>query len=82
MPTTCVITSPVSGHFYRRPTPDDPPFVQEGQPVKAGQTIGVVEAAKQFTEIKSVSSGMLAEFVALDRQKLSAGDPVACITEA
>jgi acetyl-CoA carboxylase biotin carboxyl carrier protein len=81
MPATRVITSPVSGHFYRRPKPDAPPFVEEGQRVEAGQTIGMVEAAKQFTEVKSVSSGTLAEFAVHDRQKLAEGDTIARIAE-
>lgn len=59
MPATRVITSPVSGHFYRRPKPDAPPFVEEGQRVEAGQTIGMVEAAKQFTEVNRFLPGHL-----------------------
>ncbi|GAA3984049.1 biotin carboxyl carrier domain-containing protein [Thermobifida alba] len=81
MASTRVIASPVSGHFYRRPRPDQPPFVEEGQRVEAGQTIGVIETAKQFTEVKSVSSGTLAEFAVPDERMLSQGETIARIVE-
>jgi acetyl-CoA carboxylase biotin carboxyl carrier protein len=38
------IVSPIVGVFYRAPSPNDPPFVEVGDAVQAGQVVGVVEA--------------------------------------
>ncbi len=40
------ITSPLVGTFYRSPSPDSPPFVSEGDVVKKGQSIAIIEAMK------------------------------------
>ena len=41
------------GTFYRSPQPGAPPFVQEGEPVGAGQTLCILEAMKLMNEVKS-----------------------------
>lgn len=51
------IKSPMIGTFYRSANPDVPPFVQEGDTVKVGQTVCIVEAMKLFNEIESEVSG-------------------------
>ncbi|MDR7597107.1 MAG: biotin/lipoyl-containing protein, partial [Armatimonadota bacterium] len=38
------VTAPMVGTFYRAPGPDQPPFVQEGDRVEAGQTLCIIEA--------------------------------------
>jgi len=50
------IKAPMSGIFYRAPTPSSPPYVREGDSVKEGQIICVIEAMKVFNEIKAESS--------------------------
>jgi acetyl-CoA carboxylase biotin carboxyl carrier protein len=47
------IKSPMSGIFYRSPSPASPPYVREGDSVKEGQIICVIEAMKVFNEIKA-----------------------------
>lgn len=47
------IKAPMSGIFYRAPTPSSPPYVREGDTVKEGQVICVLEAMKVFNEIKA-----------------------------
>lgn len=47
------IKAPMSGIFYRAPTPSSPPYVREGDAVKEGQIICVIEAMKVFNEIKA-----------------------------
>ena len=42
-----------SGIFYRSPSPSSPPYVREGDAVKEGQVIYVIEAMKVFNEIKA-----------------------------
>ncbi|OGS13205.1 MAG: hypothetical protein A2234_11585 [Elusimicrobia bacterium RIFOXYA2_FULL_58_8] len=50
------IKAPMSGIFYRAPTPSSPPYVREGDSVKEGQIICVIEAMKVFNEIKAESN--------------------------
>ena len=51
------IKSPMIGTFYQSPNPESPAFVQEGDTVKVGQTVCIVEAMKLFNEIESEVSG-------------------------
>ena len=47
------IKAPMSGIFYRAPSPSSPPYVREGDKVKQGQVICVLEAMKVFNELKA-----------------------------
>jgi acetyl-CoA carboxylase biotin carboxyl carrier protein len=51
------IVAPLTGVFYRSPSPGAEPYVREGGPVNAGQVIGLIEAMKLFNEIKSDVTG-------------------------
>ncbi len=51
------IKAPLVGTFYLSPKPDEPPFVKEGDIIKQGQTICIIEAMKIFNEIESEYSG-------------------------
>jgi len=44
-------TAPMSGRFYSRPSPSDPPFVSAGDIVQRGQTIGLLEVMKTFNRL-------------------------------
>jgi len=47
------IEAPMVGTFYRAPQPGAAPFVEEGQPVAAGQTLCILEAMKLMNEVKA-----------------------------
>lgn len=47
------ITSPMVGTFYRSPSPDAAAYVNIGDTVKKGQTIGIIEAMKIMNEIEA-----------------------------
>lgn len=51
------VEAPMTGMFYRGPSPNEPPYVEEGDVVHEGQTIGLIEAMKVFNEIPSPVSG-------------------------
>lgn len=53
------VVSPMVGTFYRRPSPDDPPFVEEGQRVSKGDTLCLIEAMKLFNEIVAEQDGVV-----------------------
>ncbi len=65
-PDGLTLTAPLVGTFYRRPTPEDPPFVEIGQVVKLGDTVGLIEAMKVMNEIKAASPGRLRTVMAED----------------
>jgi acetyl-CoA carboxylase biotin carboxyl carrier protein len=75
------IVAPLTGVFYRSPSPGAEPYVREGGPVNAGQVIGLIEAMKLFNEIKSDVTGTVRHMVAGDgdlvkaRQALIEVDP-------
>lgn len=70
LPEGHVVRSPMVGTFYASPAPDKPPFVTLGQQVKAGDTLGIIEAMKMFNPIEAEVSGTI---VAI---KCESGQPV------
>jgi acetyl-CoA carboxylase biotin carboxyl carrier protein len=54
-----VLRAPMVGTFYTSPAPDKPAFVSVGQAVKAGETLGVIEAMKMFNPIEADVSGTI-----------------------
>jgi oxaloacetate decarboxylase alpha subunit len=53
------VEAPMVGTFYRAPQPGAPPFVEEGQPVGAGQTLCILEAMKLMNEVKADVEGVV-----------------------
>lgn len=49
---TLPIFSPTDGIFYRRPNPESPPYVQEGDVIVTGTVLGLVEVMKSFNQIR------------------------------
>ena len=57
LPAGHVVRAPMVGTFYTSPAPDKPAFVSIGQAVKAGETLGIIEAMKMFNPIEADVSG-------------------------
>ncbi len=57
------VTSPIVGTFYRSPSPDADPYVEEGESVKKGQVLCIVEAMKLMNEIESEVDGRLVKIL-------------------
>ena len=53
--------APMVGTFYRAPAPEDPPFVDVGDRVQAGQTLCILEAMKLMNEIEAETAGEVVE---------------------
>ena len=53
------VEAPMVGTFYRAPQPGAPPFVEEGDPVGAGQTLCILEAMKLMNEVKADVEGIV-----------------------
>ena len=61
------VRAPMSGVFYRRPGPDEPPYVEIGDTVKKKQVIALLETMKVFQKIKSPVTGKVVE-IAVENQ--------------
>ncbi|MFG0230891.1 acetyl-CoA carboxylase [Achromobacter sp. 413638] len=75
------IPSPLPGTFYRRPSPDAPPFVEPGATVAAGDVIGIVEVMKQFIQVETPVAGVVEAFLAEDGDPVDIGQPLLRIKE-
>jgi biotin carboxyl carrier protein len=73
------ILSPLPGTFYRRPAPDKPVYKNEGDSVKVGDVIGLIEVMKSFNEVKADVAGRIVKFVADNEEPVMAGQPLADI---
>ena len=55
------VKAPMSGVFYRRPSPDDPVYVEVGDTVKKKQILALLETMKVFQKVKSPVAGKIVE---------------------
>ena len=62
-PRGAVETSPMVGVFYSAPSPGEAPFVNVGQTVSAGETLGIIEAMKIMNPIEATQSGVVEEIL-------------------
>ena len=73
-PGMMAIESPIVGTFYRRPSPDADPFVKEGDVVKKGATLCIVEAMKVMNEIDAPYDGRIEKILLNDGQVVEYGE--------
>lgn len=67
------ITSPIVGTFYRSPSPDADAYVEEGDFVKKGQVLCIVEAMKLMNEIESETDGRIVKILAESTKPIEYG---------
>jgi acetyl-CoA carboxylase biotin carboxyl carrier protein len=70
------IKSPMIGTFYRRPSPDKPNFIEEGDEVKNGKVVCIIEAMKLFNEIESEISGRVVKILVEDSTPVEYDQPL------
>lgn len=68
------VDSPLVGTFYRKPSPDAEPFVREGQMVRKGDTLCIVEAMKLMNEIEAPVSGRVERVLVPDAHVVEFGE--------
>ena len=73
---TFTLNAPLVGTFYRRPSPNDEPFVGEGASVASGDTLCIIEAMKVMNEIKAENPGEVEEILAEDGKTVEFGQPL------
>ncbi len=75
------IDAPLVGTFYVASAPGEAPFVQPGDTVHKGQTIGLIEAMKMINEIPAPCDCVIESLVAQDGALVGFGDPLFQIRE-
>lgn len=71
-----IVKSPLVGTFYQSASPESEPFVKEGDTVKKGQVLGIVEAMKLMNEIESEYDGTVKEILVKNEQMVEFGQPM------
>ncbi len=74
-----VLKSPMVGTAYLAPEPGAGPFVREGEAVKEGQTVMIVEAMKTMNPIVAHRSGKIAQVLVANEQPVEFGEPLLVI---
>ena len=75
-PGLMTIRSPIVGTFYRAPSADADPYVEEGDLVKKGQVLCIVEAMKLMNEIESEVDGRIVSILAESTKPVEYGQPL------
>ncbi|MDR6992959.1 acetyl-CoA carboxylase biotin carboxyl carrier protein [Luteimonas sp. 3794] len=76
LPPGQVAKSPMVGTYYASPAPDKPAFVSVGQQVKAGDTLGIIEAMKMFNPIEAETSGTVVAILVESGQPVEFDQPL------
>lgn len=71
------IISPLPGTFYRRASPESPPFKEDGDAVAVADVIGLVEIMKNFQEVAAEAAGTGIHFLVEDGEAIMAGQAIA-----
>jgi acetyl-CoA carboxylase biotin carboxyl carrier protein len=70
------VVSPFVGTFYRSPSPTADPYCREGQAVKRGDVLCIIEAMKLMNEIEAEFSGKLVSILVENGQPVEFGEPL------
>ena len=74
--TGVTIEAPMVGTFYRASSPSAEPYVREGDVVKEGQILCIIEAMKLMNEIETRASGRIVKILAENGQAVEYGQPL------
>jgi acetyl-CoA carboxylase biotin carboxyl carrier protein len=73
------VTSPIIGTAYLAPEPGAKKFVEEGQKIKKGQTIIIIEAMKTMNHVPSTHDGTVSKVLVKDGESVEFGQPLISI---
>jgi acetyl-CoA carboxylase biotin carboxyl carrier protein len=71
-----LVASPMVGTFYRAASPDSEPFVEEGDSVRKGQALCIIEAMKMMNEIEADAGGRIVRILCENGQPIEYGQPL------
>lgn len=75
-PSIKLVTSPMVGTFYATPSPENPPFVTVGSPIKADSVVCIIEAMKVMNEIQAEIAGNVVECLVATGTSVEFGQPL------
>jgi acetyl-CoA carboxylase biotin carboxyl carrier protein len=67
------LLAPLAGIVHLRPSPDEPPFVQAGKAVRAGDTLCLLEAMKAFNALRAERDGTVEAVLVTSGSEVEAG---------
>ena len=76
LPAGHVVKAPMVGTFYASATPGTPAFAKVGQQVKAGETLGIIEAMKMFNQIEADVAGTVQAILVENGQPVEFDEPM------
>ena len=80
--TSVTLEAPMVGTFYRASSPTADPYVREGEVVKEGQIVCIIEAMKLMNEIEAKVAGRIARILVENGQPVEYGQPLFLIEPA
>ncbi len=75
------VTAPVSGIFYSASKPGEPNFVKEGDTVKKGDVLGLIEAMKVMNELLAPKDGVVEKINVSDETFVEYGQELICLRD-
>ena len=76
LPAGHVTKAPMVGTFYASSTPGAPAFATVGKQVKAGETLGIIEAMKMFNQIEAEVAGTVKAILGENGQPVEFDEPM------
>jgi acetyl-CoA carboxylase biotin carboxyl carrier protein len=73
------IKSPMVGTAFLSPEPGAAPFIEVGKPVKAGDTLLIIEAMKVMNPITAPEGGVVRKIIVADAQPVEFDQPLVII---
>ncbi len=70
------IKAPMVGTFYRAPSPDTDPYVEEGDSLAPGKVLCIIEAMKLMNEIEAEISGRIVKILVENAQPVEYNQPL------
>ncbi|MDR3256363.1 MAG: hypothetical protein LBT18_01720 [Endomicrobium sp.] len=67
------IKSPITGVFYKSPSPSSPSFINEGNIVEIGKTVCIIEAMKVMNEIKAIFKAKIVKILVDNGTSVNSG---------
>ena len=67
------VRAQMPGTFYRSPDPESDSYVEQGDQVSAGDTVGLIEVMKSFHDVKAEDEGTIARFLVENEEAVDAG---------
>lgn len=71
-----MVRSPMVGTFYRAPSPGSKAFVEEGEEIKLGDTLCIIEAMKILNQIECEKAGVVRRILVENGQPVEYNQPL------